>query len=531
MDHWLAQGEVLCGAIAHLLPGVGRDHSLPELRVRGEGDLARGEELCLDGVEAWPADVVDGSRLIGDVAFLVRVSVQPSRMQNHLVVGSIERRGWVTLRTHQQLGEGVPPIAALVLLKQCEGLVLHLGTAVALDELDLKLALLVLEDESLHGGSGVVVCSLGYSCSPLAGLLVEVRRHEERNMVVGQTDFHDLLEAGVEPHKTTSLCHFVAIHLQLQLVEAAISLRVDLLLEVDAIGTVHLVEHLIDGGPHLLHIAGIVQLGSALTSSAVDALDQAWVRGVLLLHRLEEPLHELLTGVGVSEINLEILLGDHTVWRGWTTHLRTDPLETDLLQGVACHRLRSRPDQPQLGHGTSCLGRLGKGRPAWHENHMAVHAVVVQAVVLRAGPLKALLEVLHVAPRLRLHVDAAVHARQPLQTVLQDVEDADVGTPDRANIGQDRLAGMFRLVVDHHGAEWRLLCERSGDAARGTACGRTHQWLHSPGRGSDAGAWHGPGETPSGRQGSAGDTTGSRSCLHHADKCDGARNANCAGWA
>mmetsp|Transcript_15722 Transcript_15722/g.27930 ORF Transcript_15722/g.27930 Transcript_15722/m.27930 type:complete len:363 (-) Transcript_15722:1332-2420(-) len=111
-DHRLPELEVHRGIIAHLLPGTCNDHGLAQLRVRGEGDLPRREELGLDEVQPGPAHAQDVAWLVGDLALAVGVPVQPARVQHHRGVGGrLELRGWVALGAHHELGKGVAPVA------------------------------------------------------------------------------------------------------------------------------------------------------------------------------------------------------------------------------------------------------------------------------------------------------------------------------------------------------------------------------------------------------------------------------------
>mmetsp|Transcript_120422 Transcript_120422/g.351752 ORF Transcript_120422/g.351752 Transcript_120422/m.351752 type:complete len:231 (-) Transcript_120422:248-940(-) len=143
----LAELEINRSAVAHLLPRVCRDDRLAQLGVRGERDLAGRHELRGHKVQARPRHAQDAAGLVGDVAVAVGVAVQPARVQHDLdALGGLEAGGRVALRAHHELGEGVAAVAGGVLLKQRQRLVLDLRPAVALDELNLKLALLVLED-------------------------------------------------------------------------------------------------------------------------------------------------------------------------------------------------------------------------------------------------------------------------------------------------------------------------------------------------------------------------------------------------
>ena len=54
----------------------------------------------------------------------------------------------------------------------------------------------------------------------------------------------NLLQSLVEPHKPTAMGHLGAVHLKFQLVERAVSVSIHLFLEIDPVGTLHLVEDL-----------------------------------------------------------------------------------------------------------------------------------------------------------------------------------------------------------------------------------------------------------------------------------------------
>mmetsp|Transcript_19638 Transcript_19638/g.53407 ORF Transcript_19638/g.53407 Transcript_19638/m.53407 type:complete len:431 (+) Transcript_19638:1335-2627(+) len=401
--------------------------------------------------------------------------MQPARVQDDLnALGWLEGRRRVALSAHHKLREGVAAVAFGVLLKQCQRFILHLRPAVALDELHLELALLVLEDECLHGGAGVVVCLLGNLGRPDPGLLVQVRWHEQRDLVVTQADLDHLLQARVKPHEAATLRHGEAVNLQLELVEATVALGVHLLLKVDAISTVHFVQDLLDGCPHLCRVRGIIQVRSPLATAAVDAFDQTLFVGVHGCDGLHEVLHACLLCLCVIEINLQILLGEDDEGRRGGTHVLADSLEAYLLELLACNRLGAGPDEAQRIHGTRCLGGLGEGGPAWHEANLLVLALGGKGVVLSAQPVEALREMLHVTPGLGPHVERAVHARQSLIALLDGLDDTDVVAPDSPDVCQHRLRCMLRLIVGDHRWERRRRkwCRDVGAAVAGSLHGQ-----------------------------------------------------------
>mmetsp|Transcript_113030 Transcript_113030/g.359076 ORF Transcript_113030/g.359076 Transcript_113030/m.359076 type:complete len:283 (-) Transcript_113030:528-1376(-) len=274
--------------------------------------------------------------------------MQPTCMQHHL---RICRRleGWRrhAARSHHEFRESVAAVTLGILLQKRERLVLHLRAAVALDELELELALLVLEHQTLHGGSCVVAAHLGDGHRPLARLLVQLRRHEHGNEVVCQPDLDHLLEARIKPDEAAALCTNLTIDLQLKLVETSVALRVHLLLEINAIRAVHLHQDLLDRGPSLHWVTGVIQVSSALATSTMDALEQALLVGVHVGDGLHEASDALLLRDGILQIDSRVLLREHNEGRSRSTHLRADALKANLLQGLAGHRLRARPDQAQ----------------------------------------------------------------------------------------------------------------------------------------------------------------------------------------
>mmetsp|Transcript_32436 Transcript_32436/g.89708 ORF Transcript_32436/g.89708 Transcript_32436/m.89708 type:complete len:266 (+) Transcript_32436:2132-2929(+) len=173
-------GEIDRRPVAHFLPRSRGDHRLTKLRVRGEGDLPRRHQLRRDEVQTRPRHAKNCAGLVSDVAIAIGVAVQPPGVQHNLRVGrGLEARRRGALGSHHELSEGVAAVAVRVPLQQRQRLVLNLGAAVALDELELHLTLFVGEHEALHGSPGVVTRFPRDVGGPDPGLLVEVGGHEQ----------------------------------------------------------------------------------------------------------------------------------------------------------------------------------------------------------------------------------------------------------------------------------------------------------------------------------------------------------------
>ena len=57
-------------------------------------------------------------------------------------------------------------------------------------------------------------------------------------------------------------------------------------------------------------------------------------------------------------------------------------------------------------------------------------------MVVRAGRVQALCEVVHVTPGLRRYVETRVHAREKRQAVLKGLDHTDLGAPNRTDVSQ-----------------------------------------------------------------------------------------------
>mmetsp|Transcript_99950 Transcript_99950/g.214054 ORF Transcript_99950/g.214054 Transcript_99950/m.214054 type:complete len:400 (+) Transcript_99950:1546-2745(+) len=112
LNRRLPQSEIFRRTVAHLLPRVRQDHRLAELGVGSEGDFARRHKLGWHVVQARARHPSHIASLVGDGATVIRVAMQPARMEHHFgVCGSLEGGRRVTFSAHHQLGKGVAPVA------------------------------------------------------------------------------------------------------------------------------------------------------------------------------------------------------------------------------------------------------------------------------------------------------------------------------------------------------------------------------------------------------------------------------------
>mmetsp|Transcript_102006 Transcript_102006/g.243215 ORF Transcript_102006/g.243215 Transcript_102006/m.243215 type:complete len:585 (-) Transcript_102006:572-2326(-) len=335
-DCWLAKPEVFSRIVAHLVPSVGCDHGLAQLRICCEGDFAGSHQLCLDVVQPRSSHAKDVPGLVGDLAVAVGIAVQPPCMEDDgAILGRRKRRCRVSFCTHHQLCKSVASVALAIGLQQCECFVFDLWTSIALDKGALVLTFFILEDEGFHGGPGVVVAHFRDVARPLPRLLVEILWHKEVNLVIAEANFHNLLQSGVEPHESAAICDGATVHLKLNLVETSITFCIHPLLKVDPVRAVHLCDHLLHGPSNLVRLVGMVQVRGPFATATMDTLDQTLFGEV----HVEDFRHELfnasLLGVGISEVDQRrILLGEHREGRRRCPHLLTDSFEADLLQAL-----------------------------------------------------------------------------------------------------------------------------------------------------------------------------------------------------
>mmetsp|Transcript_120420 Transcript_120420/g.351740 ORF Transcript_120420/g.351740 Transcript_120420/m.351740 type:complete len:241 (-) Transcript_120420:59-781(-) len=214
----------------------------------------------------------------------------------------------------------------------------------------------------------------------------------------------------------------------------------------------------------------------------MDALDQALLIGVHGGDRLHEVLHARLFCLGISEVYLEILLREHHEGRCGRPHLLAHALEANLLELLACDRLRAGPHEAERLHGARGLGRLSEGGPTRHEANLLAVAVGSKTVVLGAEPVEALRKVLHVAPALGPHVQCPVHAGQALIAFLDRLDDADSVAPDRADVSEYGVRRVLGLVVGDDRREGRLR-KRCRDVGAAEARGIRAQRRRSLGEG------------------------------------------------
>mmetsp|Transcript_146858 Transcript_146858/g.208167 ORF Transcript_146858/g.208167 Transcript_146858/m.208167 type:complete len:473 (-) Transcript_146858:242-1660(-) len=114
-DCWLAKPEVFSRIVAHLVPSVGCDHGLAQLRICREGDFARSHQLCFDVVQPRSSHAKDVPGLVGDLAVAVRIAVQPPCMEDDgAILGRRKRRCRVSFGTHHQLCKSVASIALAI---------------------------------------------------------------------------------------------------------------------------------------------------------------------------------------------------------------------------------------------------------------------------------------------------------------------------------------------------------------------------------------------------------------------------------